>query len=80
MMNVTRISKTCEVSQANHKNSVSAEVHEFKEHERLVVVLDKSVKLNMTWNGKLYEAKMAGLEFVSNGPTVTKNRTGKNNA
>lgn len=76
-MEIIRIGDTCEVSQANSKNSVIGEVHEFKEKERLVVVLNKSVKLNMRWNGKVYEGSMGGLDFVSNGPTVTKNRTGR---
>jgi hypothetical protein len=26
----------------------------------------------MTWNGKLYEGKMAGIDFVSNGPKMNK--------
>lgn len=77
-MDVTRISETCDVLvQSNSKKCVEAVVHEFKEHERLVVILNKDVKLNMSWNGKLYEAKMAGLDFVSAGPKVIKNRTGK---
>lgn len=76
-MEIVRVSETCEVVQANSKNSVIGEVHEFNEHKRLVVVLNKSVKLNMKWNGKVYEGSMSGLDFVSSGPTVTKNKTGR---
>ena len=76
-MEVVRVGKTCEVKQATGKNSVTGEVHEFKEHERLVVVLNKSVKLHMRWNGKLYEGAMGGLDFVTTGPTVTKNKIGR---
>lgn len=77
-MEVIRVGTTCEVvALANSKRRVTAEVHEFKQHERLVVVLDKNVKLHMKWNGRLYEAAMSGLDFVSEGPTVTKNKTGR---
>lgn len=76
-MEVIRIGETCEVKQLTRNTSVIGEVHEFKERERLVVVLNKSVKLNMRWNGKVYEGAMGGLDFVSNGPAVTKNKTGR---
>lgn len=76
-MEVTRVDTKCQVKQANTSKLVEAEVHEFKEKERLVVVLNKSVKLNMVWNGKLYEGKMAGMDFTSEGPKVTKNTVGR---
>lgn len=68
----TRHSNTCKIQQSGTTRSVEAEVYEFKENARLIVVLNKSVKLNMVWNGKLYEGKMAGLDFVSSGPEVSK--------
>jgi hypothetical protein len=76
-MEITRVDTTCQVKQANTSKLVKAEVHEFKDKEKLVVVLNKSVKLNMVWNGKLYEGKMAGLDFLSEGPRVTKTTTGR---
>lgn len=76
-MEITRVDTKCQVKQANTSKLVEAEVHEFKDKEKLVVVLNKSVKLNMIWNGKLYEGKMAGLDFVSDGPKVTKTTTGR---
>jgi hypothetical protein len=45
---------------------------EFKEQKRLVVALGNAVKLHMTWNGKEYEGKQAGLDFVSKGPEIFK--------
>jgi hypothetical protein len=39
------------------------------------VVLNKSIKLPMVWNGKVYEGKMAGLDFVSDGPALNKTQT-----
>lgn len=75
MAEILRHSETCTVRQANSSKSVEAAVHEFKDKERLTVVLNKTVKLPMIWNGKVYEGKMAGLDFVSNGPTVNKTQT-----
>ena len=50
---------------------------EFKERKSLIVVLNKSVKLPMTWNGKLYEGKMAGIDFTSAGPSINKTTSGR---
>ena len=52
-------------------------VFEFKERKSLTVVLNKSVKLPMTWNGKLYEGKMAGIDFTSAGPSINKTTSGR---
>jgi hypothetical protein len=71
----TRHGNTCKVQQSGTSRSVEAEVYEFKENARLIVVLNKSVKLNMVWNGKLYEGKMAGLDFTSAGPEIKKYTT-----
>jgi hypothetical protein len=76
-MEITRHENTCKVQQAGNSKSVDAEVHEFKEQDRLTVVLNKSVKLPMKWNGKLYEGRMAGLDFVTAGPKITRTSTGR---
>lgn len=76
-MDIIRVDSKCLIKQANTSKLVEAEVHEFKEKDRLIVVLNKSVKLNMVWNGKMYEGKMAGMDFTSDGPRVTKNTTGR---
>jgi hypothetical protein len=76
-MEVVRYGKTCTVKQANSSKTVEAAVHEFKEQQNLTVVLNKSVKLPMTWNGKMYEGRMAGIDFVSTGPSINKTTTGR---
>lgn len=76
-MEVVRYGKTCSIKQANSNRVVEAEIYDFKEHKNLIVVLNKSVKLPMVWNGKLYEGKMAGIDFVSSGPTVNKSTIGR---
>jgi hypothetical protein len=48
----------------------------FNEGRNLTVVMNKSVKIMMTWNGRLYEGRSAGMDFTSDGPTVSKTKTG----
>ena len=64
----TRFENTCEIKQANSGKTVTAEIMDFNEGRNLTVVLNKSVKLLMNWNGRAYEGRMAGIDFVSNGP------------
>ena len=67
----------CIIKQVNSSKSVEAVVYDFTEHKHLTVVLNKSVKLPMTWNGKMYEGRMAGIDFISDGPKITKFKTGR---
>jgi hypothetical protein len=76
-MAVTYHDNKCIVKQANNSKSVEAEILEFKDKDRLTVVLNKSVKLPMKWNGKLYEGKMAGIDFITEGPHVTTTKTSR---
>lgn len=76
-MEVVRYGNKCTVKQVNSSKSVEAEVHEFTEQKNLTVVLNKSVKLPMIWNGKMYEGQMAGIDFASPGPTIQRNKTGR---
>jgi hypothetical protein len=75
MSTITRHSDKCQVTQVASKRSVDAEVMSFNEGRSLTVVMNKSVKLMMTWNGRLYEGRMAGMDFVSSGPTLSKTQT-----
>ncbi len=75
MSEIVRYSNTCDVKQAGSGRTVVAEVQDFKERQHLVVVLNKSVKLHLRWNGKVYEGAMAGLDFTSTGPKVSKAMT-----
>ncbi len=78
MSNVkVRYDSTCEVIQENTGKRVQAEVQSFNEGRNLTVVLNKSVKLLMNWNGRVYEGRMAGLDFISNGPKGQKYTEGR---
>ena len=76
-MEVTRVGDKCVVKQDNSSKTVEAEVLSFNEKRNLTVVLNKSVKLNMAWNGRLYEGRMAGIDFTTEGPTITTSKTGR---
>jgi len=76
-MEVTRVGDKCIVKQEKTSKTVEAEVLSFNEKRNLTVVLNKSVKLNMSWNGRLYEGRMAGIDFTTEGPTITKSKTGR---
>lgn len=76
MSTMTRHSDKCIVTQEGSGKSVEAEIMAFNEGRNLTVVMNKSVKLLMNWNGRVYEGRMAGLDFISNGPKLTKTQTG----
>ena len=76
-MEVVRYSDKCVIKQVNSSKSVEAEVFEFREQKNLIVVLNKSIKLPMVWNGKLYEGRMAGIDFITDGPSIQKTKTGR---
>jgi len=76
-MEVIRYSDKCVIKQVNSSKSVEAEVFEFREQKNLIVVLNKSVKLPMVWNGKIYEGRMAGIDFITEGPSIQKSKTGR---
>ena len=77
MTTILRHSDTCQVKVAKSSKSVEAVVSQFIFEDRLDVVLNKSVKLTLKWNGKCYEGKGAGMDVESAGPTVTKTQSGR---
>ena len=49
--------------------SVEVEVDNFREGQRFDAFVATN-KISMNWNGKIYVGNMAGMEFISEGPTV----------
>ena len=72
---VSRHSDKCIVKQANSSKEVTGEVMAFNEGRNLTVVINKSVKILMNWNGRVYEGKAAGMDFESAGPAITRTQT-----
>ena len=65
------INDTCEVICEDNGRKMVADVLQFNKHKLLTVSVDRSLKLTLAWNGKIYECAMGKLSFVSNGPDST---------
>jgi hypothetical protein len=76
MSSIIRHSETCQVKMAKVNKTVEGVVDQFIFEQVLDVILNKSVKLKLRWNGKCYEGHSAGMDIESNGPTVTRTQTG----
>ena len=76
MSEIIRHAETCTIKMARTSKVSEAVVQEFEYQNRLDVVLNKSVKISLKWNGKCYEGRGAGMDFESDGPKITKTQTG----
>lgn len=56
--------------------SVEVVVDQFIFEQALDVIVNKSIKLKLKWNGKCFEGRSAGMDIYSDGPTVSKTQTG----
>lgn len=72
MSEIIRNANKCLIKSTKANSFVEAEVMDFDFQKKMTVVINKDVKINMVWNGKIYEGRAAGLDFLSDGPTVTK--------
>jgi hypothetical protein len=64
------------IKMAKSSKNTEAVVESFEEHVKLNVIVNKAVKISMKWNGQRYEGRSAGMDFESDGPTVSKTQTG----
>lgn len=62
------IDDTCEIICEDNGRKMVAEVLSFSKKKTLTVSVDRSLKLTLSWNGKIYEGNMGPISFVSNGP------------
>jgi hypothetical protein len=72
-----RFEDTCQVTCEDNGKTVTADVLDFKEGKALSVSLNKSLKLVMPWNGRVYEGKMGGMSFVTDGPKGMQYKEGR---
>jgi hypothetical protein len=75
MATVVRHSDTCQIKMAKSAKLTEAVVQDFEEHKILNVIVNKAIKISMKWNGKIYEGRSAGMDFESDGPSVTRTQT-----
>jgi hypothetical protein len=64
------------IKMAKSSKETTAVVDVFEEHVKLNVIVNKAVKIAMTWNGRYYEGRSAGMDFESAGPAITRTSTG----
>ena len=76
MSTILRHSDTCQIKMAKSAKMTEAVVQNFEDRVLLNVIVNKAVKISMKWNGKCYEGRNAGMDFESNGPTITRTQTG----
>ena len=64
--------QTTIVTCSDNGKSMTADVISFIPKQRLVVSIERSIKMEMTYSSKsnLYMAKQSGLEFASSGPDI----------
>ena len=74
-MSNIRYGETCIITETARNKTVEAVVQDFKERDRLTVIVNKAIKLQLKWNGQCYEGRAAGMDFISDGPKVTKSQT-----
>ena len=77
MATILRHSDTCQIKMAKSAKLTEAVVQDFDEHKILNVIVGKAVKISMKWNGRCYEGRNAGMDFESDGPTVSRTTTGR---
>ena len=77
MATILRHSDKCKINVAQSTKMTEAVVHDFVEKESLTVIVNKTIKISMLWNGKCYEGRSAGMDFESSGPTVTRTQGGR---
>ena len=75
MNSIVRHSETCMVKMAKSSKNTEAVVESFEEHVKLNVIVNKAIKISMKWNGRYYEGRSAGMDFESNGPTITRTQS-----
>ena len=76
MSTIIRHADTCQIKMAKSSKTIDAVVDQFIFEQVLDVILNKSVKLKLKWNGRCYEGRSAGMDIESAGPTITKTQTG----
>lgn len=78
MMKTTYDDK-CKIHNTDHDKTVDGEVLEFQPQRRLVVSLERSVKITLAYDNKhhIYVGSMGGMEFTSEGPTAYHTKEGR---
>ena len=60
----------CKIFNTDHEKLVEVDILDFAPQKKLIVSVQKSVKLTLAWDDKhhIYVGSMGGMEFTSEGP------------
>lgn len=68
------IGDTCEVTCEDTGRIVTAELLDFVENRKLSVSINRSIRLDLRYNGRVYHGESRGLTFLSPGPQITETK------
>lgn len=71
------VGEDCEILCEDNGRKMVADILSFKEHQYLTVSLEKQLKLEMKWNGNIYEGNMGRMSFTSEGPVIRNFKQGR---
>jgi hypothetical protein len=71
------VEHTCEIMCEDNGRRMVGEMLSFKEYDHCAVSIERKIKLDMKWNGIVYEGKSAGLSFTTEGPLVRNFKQGR---
>jgi hypothetical protein len=71
------VEETCEVICEDNGRKFVADILNFKEGQHLTIALERSVKIDLKWNRKVYEGHLGGKSFISDGPVIRNIKQGR---
>lgn len=71
------VSDTCEVICEDNGRKFVADILRFKTNQYLTVAIERSIKIELKWNRKIYEGNFGGKSWVSEGPSVQNVKQGR---
>ncbi len=71
------IGEDCEILCEDNGRKMVADILAFKEYQYLNVSVEKQLKLEMRWNGNVYEGKLGRMSFTSECPVIREFKQGR---
>lgn len=71
------VENTCEIMCEDNGRRMVGEMLSFRENDHCSVSIDRAIKLDMKWNGTVYEGRSAGLSFTTEGPLIRNLKQGR---
>jgi hypothetical protein len=71
------VEETCEVICEDNGRKFVADILNFREEQNITISLEKSIRIELKWNRKVYEGFFGGKSFVTDGPVIRNVRQGR---